>query len=84
MTVAMRVGLGLVVAVVAGVLVFLNQIQPEELGYGAVDAVVTQSVIWIVVLLALTAIGAAFQAYTTQGFALAWADEPSDPTAPAY
>jgi len=73
-------------ATIAGVLVFLNQVEPEELGYGAVDAVVSQSFIWIVVLFALAAIGAAFQAYSTQGFLLAWADEPSssDPAASAY
>ena len=71
-------------ASIAGVLVFLGQIEPEELGYGAVDAVVSQSFVWIVVLFALAAIGAAFQAYSTQGFLLAWADEPTDPAAPAY
>ena len=71
-------------ASIAGVLVLLGQVEPEELGYGAVDAVVSQSFVWIVVLLALTVIGAAFQAYSTQGFLLAWADEPADPAAPAY
>ena len=71
-------------ASIAGVLVLLGQVEPEELGYGAVDAVVSQSFVWIVVLFALAAIGAAFQAYSTQGFVLAWADERPDPTAPAY
>ena len=71
-------------ASIAGVLVFLGQVEPEELGYGAVDAVVSQSFVWIVVLFALAVIGAAFQAYSTQGFLLAWADEPADPAAPAY
>lgn len=72
-------------ASIAGVLVFLNEIEPEQLGYGAVDAVVSTSFLWILVFVVLAAVGAAFQVFSTQDFVLAWADErtPSDPAAPA-
>ena len=72
-------------ASIAGVLVFLNLLEPEELGYGGVNAVVSESFLWIVVFLVLTAIGAAFQVFSTQDFSLVWGGEGSstDPAAPA-
>jgi Domain of unknown function (DUF4203) len=59
----------------AGVLLLLNQIEPDQLGYGAVDAVVSQSFIWLVGLLALAVVGAVFQAMTTSEIDTIWTEE---------
>ncbi len=59
----------------AGVLLLLNQIEPDQLGYGAVDAVVSQSFIWLLATLALAVVGAVFQAMTTTDIDAIWVDE---------
>lgn len=59
----------------AGVLLLLNQIEQDQLGYGAVDAVVSQSFIWLLGFLALAVVGAVFQAMTTSEIDSIWMDE---------
>lgn len=53
-------------AIIGGVLVLLNEVEPEELGYGVVDRVVATSVIWLVVYLALAIVGMVAQSTTTE------------------
>ena len=69
-------------ATLGGVLIVLQQIEPEELGYGAVDAVVSQSFVWLLIYLALAAVGAVWQAMTTGDITTIWTDEPASATAP--
>ena len=69
-------------ATLGGVLIVLQQIEPEELGYGAVDAVVSQSFLWLLIYLALAAVGAVWQAMTTSDIETIWVDEPAQNTAP--
>ncbi len=69
-------------ATLGGVLIVLQQIEPEELGYGAVDAVVSQSFVWLLIYLALAAVGAVWQAMTTSDIDTIWVDEPAQNTAP--
>ena len=59
----------------AGILIILGQIEPERLGYGAVDAVVSNSFIWLLAYLALAVVGAVFQAMTTSDVEVIWTDE---------
>lgn len=58
-------------AVLAGVLIFLNEVEPEALGYGAVDAVVATSLLWLVVYLALAIVGMVAQITTSEDVILA-------------
>lgn len=69
-------------ATLGGVLIVLNQIEAEELGYGAVDAVVSQSFLWLLIFLALAAVGAVWQAMTTSDVVTIWTDEPAQGVAP--
>jgi hypothetical protein len=69
-------------ATLGGVLIVLQQIEPEQLGYGAVDAVVSQSFVWLLIYLALAAVGAVWQAMTTSDIDAIWVDEPAQNTAP--
>jgi Domain of unknown function (DUF4203) len=69
-------------ATLGGVLIVLQQIEPEELGYGAVDAVVSQSFFWLLGFLALAAVGAVWQAMTTSDIMTIWTDEPAQNVAP--
>jgi hypothetical protein len=69
-------------ATLGGVLIVLQQIEPEELGYGAVDAVVSQSFVWLLIYLALAAVGAVWQAMTTSDIDAIWVDESAQSTAP--
>jgi Domain of unknown function (DUF4203) len=69
-------------ATLGGVLIVLQQIEPEELGYGAVDAVVSESFLWLLIYLALAAVGAVWQAMTTSDIETIWVDEPAQNTAP--
>ena len=69
-------------ATLGGVLIVLQQIEPEELGYGAVDAVVSQSFVWLLIYLALAAVGAVWQAMTTSDIMTIWTDEPAQGVAP--
>ena len=69
-------------AALGGVLIVLQQIEPEELGYGAVDAVVSQSFVWLLIFLALAAVGAVWQAMTTSDIMTIWTDEPAAGVAP--
>jgi len=69
-------------ATLGGVLIVLQQVEPEELGYGAVDAVVSQSFVWLLIYLALAAVGAVWQAMTTSDIEAIWVDEPAQNTAP--
>ena len=57
-------------AVLAGVLIFLDEIQPEAVGYGAVDAVVATSLLWLIVYLGLAIVGAVAQLATSEDIAL--------------
>ena len=59
----------------AGVLIILGQIEPEDIGYGGVDAVVSNSFIWLLAFLALAVVGAVFQAMTTGDVDVLWTDE---------
>jgi Domain of unknown function (DUF4203) len=69
-------------ATLGGVLIVLGQIEPEELGYGAVDAVVSESFLWLVVFLALAVVGAVWQAMTTSDIEAIWVDEQAQGVAP--
>ena len=69
-------------ATLAGVLIFLNIIEPEHVGYGAVDAVVSQSFIWTLAYLVLAVVGAVFQAMTTSDVEALWLDERAQSVAP--
>jgi Domain of unknown function (DUF4203) len=69
-------------ATLGGVLIVLNQIEAEELGYGAVDAVVSQSLFWLLGFLALAAVGAVWQAMTTSDIMTIWTEEPAQGVAP--
>jgi hypothetical protein len=69
-------------ATLGGVLIVLNQIEAEELGYGAVDAVVSQSFLWLLIFLALAAVGAVWQAMTTSDVVTIWTDEPAQGATP--
>jgi Domain of unknown function (DUF4203) len=68
-------------ATLGGVLIVLQQIEPEELGYGAVDAVVSESFLWLLIYLGLAAVGAVWQAMTTSDVEAIWIDEPAQNTA---
>lgn len=68
-------------ATLGGVLIVLQQIEPEELGYGAVDAVVSESFLWLLIYLGLAAVGAVWQAMTTSDVEAIWVDEPAQNTA---
>jgi hypothetical protein len=69
-------------ATIAGVLIFLQQMEPEELGFGAVDAVVSESFLWLLIYLALAAVGAVWQAMSTSDIDAIWTDEPTQNVAP--
>ena len=77
--------------VIAGWLVFTNELQPDQLGFGAVDAVVSTSVFWLIVFFAVAVVGMAFQIATTQEYIVTWDEEypwesptsPSTPSAPS-
>jgi hypothetical protein len=66
----------------AGVLVLLNQVEVEEIGYGGVTAVVGESFIWTLAFLALAVVGAVVQALTTSDIEAIWVDEPAQNAAP--
>jgi Domain of unknown function (DUF4203) len=68
-------------ATLAGVMVFLDIIQPEDIGYGGVTAVVSESFIWTLAFLALAIVGAVFQAMTTTDVDVIWGDEPAQSVA---
>ncbi|HEX5040157.1 MAG TPA: DUF4203 domain-containing protein [Candidatus Limnocylindria bacterium] len=57
-------------AVLAGALVILNQVEVENLGYGAVDQVIGQSFFWFVAWLVLAVVGMAAQAFTSDPISL--------------
>jgi uncharacterized protein DUF4203 len=57
-------------AVLAGVLVILNQVDVENLGFGAVDQVITQSFFWFMAWIALAVVGMAAQAFTSDPISL--------------
>ena len=74
-------------ATVAGVLLILGQIRVEQIGYGAVDAAVTQSPFWTVIWITLAIVGAVAQTTTFRDFDLVPATEhgmprPPDPRIP--
>ena len=78
-------------ATIAAWLVFTNQIEPDQLGYGAVNAVVVQSTFWLIVFFAVAVVGMAFQLASTMQYELMWEEEypwetptsPSTPSAPS-
>jgi hypothetical protein len=74
-------------ATIAAWLVFVNEIEPADLGYGAVSAVVAASTFWLIVYFAVAVIGMAFQLASTREYELMWDEEwpgqsPTAPTAP--
>lgn len=74
-------------AVIAAWLVFINEIQPADLGMGAVSAVVAHSTFWLIVFFAVAVIGMAFQLASTREYELMWDEEwpgqsPATPSAP--
>ena len=75
-------------AVIAGWMIFTNQLEPDQLGFGAVDAVVSESVFWLIVFFAVAVVGMAFQLATTQEYEVMWDEEypwesPASPTTPS-
>ncbi|HEX5579625.1 MAG TPA: DUF4203 domain-containing protein [Candidatus Limnocylindria bacterium] len=78
-------------ATIAAWLVFVDELQPDELGYGAVNAVVAHSTLWLIVFFALAVVGMAFQLASTREYELMWDEEwpgqrpaaPSAPTTPS-
>ena len=44
-------------ATLGGVMVLLQIIEPEELGFGGVDAVVSESILWLLAFIALAVVG---------------------------
>jgi hypothetical protein len=75
-------------AAIAGLLVFTNQIEPDQLGYGAVNAVVVASTFWLIVFFAVAVVGMAFQLASTMEYELMWDEEypwesPTNPTTPS-
>jgi len=75
-------------ATIAAWLVFTNQIEPDQLGYGAVNAVVVQSAFWLIVFFAVAVVGMAFQLASTMEYELMWDEEypwetPTSPTTPS-
>ena len=69
-------------ATLGGLMVLLQIIEPEELGFGGVDAVVSESFFWLLVFVALAVLGAIFQAFTTSEIDTIWVDETSSQMAP--
>jgi hypothetical protein len=57
-------------AVLAGVLVILNQIDVEELGFGAVNQVIGESFFWFAAWLVVAVVGMAAQAFTSDPISL--------------
>jgi hypothetical protein len=78
-------------ATIAAWLVFTNEIEPEQLGFGAVSAVVAYSAFWLIVYFAVAVVGMAFQLASTREYELMWDEEwpgqspaaPSAPTTPS-
>ena len=78
-------------AMIAAWLVFTNELEPDQLGFGAVDAVVGKSMFWLIVFFAVAVVGMAFQIATTMEYVLMWDEEypwesptsPSTPSAPS-
>jgi Domain of unknown function (DUF4203) len=69
-------------ATLGGVMVLLQIIEPEQLGYGGVDAVVSESLIWLLAYIALAVVGAIFQAMTSAEIDTIWVDEQAAGIAP--
>ena len=69
-------------ATLGGVMVLLQIIDSEQLGYGGVDAVVSESFIWLLAYIALAVVGAIFQAMTSAEIDTIWVDETSSTMAP--
>jgi hypothetical protein len=69
-------------ATLGGVMVLLQIIEPEELGFGGVDAVVSESFLWLLAYVALAVVGAIFQAFTSTEIDTIWVDETSSQMAP--
>ena len=69
-------------ATLGGVMVLLQIIEPEELGFGGVDAVVSESFLWLLAFIALAVVGAIFQAMTSAEIDTIWVDETSSTMAP--
>ena len=69
-------------ATLGGVMVLLQIIEPEELGFGGVDAVVSESFLWLLAFIALAVVGAIFQAMTSAEIDTIWVDETSSSMAP--
>jgi len=57
-------------AVLAGVLVILNQIDVEDLGFGAINQVISESFFWFMAWIALAVVGMAAQAFTSDPISL--------------
>jgi hypothetical protein len=78
-------------AVIAAWLIFINEIDAEQLGFGAVNAVVAHSTIYLIIFFAVAVIGMAFQLASTREYELMWDEEwpgqspaaPSAPTTPS-
>lgn len=67
----------------AGVLVLLNIIEPETVGYGGVSAVVAESFFWTVVWLVVAGVGMAAQLVTTENMMIV-PDDAGFSTTPTY
>ena len=57
-------------AVLAGVLLILNQIDVEDLGFGAINQVISESFFWFMAWIALAVVGMAAQAFTSDPISL--------------
>jgi hypothetical protein len=64
------------------VLLLLGQVELEDLGYGGVDAALSESLLWTVVWLALAIVGIVVQIVTTEEVSLLPPGEDSAVDAP--
>ena len=75
-------------AIIASWLILTNQLEPDQLGFGAVDAVVGESFFWLLVFFGVAVVGMAFQLATTREYVVMWDEEypwegPASPTTPS-
>jgi hypothetical protein len=69
-------------AVLAGILLILGQIDVADLGYGAVDQVLSESTLWLIGWIVLAVVGMVEQAVTTEEVMLIPDDRPAVAAAP--
>lgn len=63
-------------AVLGGILVILGQVEVSELGYGAIDQVLTESTLWFIGWIVLAVVGMVEQVVTTEEVMLVPGEDP--------